>query len=70
MSMMLLRAVQWSPCIMDTLGSFVSVSPDYQGVLIVQVILQIHAKAPIGITTKCVNYVGVLIFRHAGIMRE
>ena len=46
---------------MDTLGPFISVSPDYQGVLIIQVSLQMHAKAPFVTITKCVDYAGVII---------
>ena len=61
MSMMLLIAVQLNLCIMDTLGPFISVSPDFQGVLIIQVSLQIHAKAPFVTIIKCVDYAGVLI---------
>ena len=56
----LLRAVQWNLYIMDIMGPFISVSPDYQGVLIIQVSLQIHAKAPFVAITKCVDYAGVL----------
>ena len=41
---------------MNALGSLLSVNPDYQGVLIVQVSLQMHAKIPIGTRTKCLDY--------------
>ena len=49
---MLLRVVQWNPCIMDTLEPLISV-------LIIQ--LSLHAKAPFVTITKCVDYGGVLI---------
>ena len=51
---MLLRVVQWNPCIMDTLVVFISV-------LIIQ--FSLHAKAPSVSITKCVDYAGVLIFK-------
>ena len=51
---MLLRVVQWNPCIMDTLEAFISV-------LIIQ--FSLHAKAPFVTITKCVDYAGVLIFK-------
>ena len=46
---MLLRVVQWNPCIMDTLES----------VLIIQ--FSLHAKAPFMTITMCVGYAGVHI---------
>ena len=49
---MLLRVVQWNPCIMDTLEAFISI-------LISQ--FNLHAKALFVIITKCVDYAGVLI---------
>ena len=44
---MLLRVVQWNPCILDTLEAFISVQ-------IIQ--LSLHAKAPFVTITKCVDY--------------
>ena len=51
---MLLRVVQWNPCIVDTLVAFISV-------LIIQ--FSLRAKAPFVGITKCVDYAGALIFK-------
>ena len=51
---MLLRDVQWNPCIIDTQEAFISV-------LIIQ--FSLHAKAPFVTITKCADYAGVLIFK-------
>ena len=48
---MLLTAVQWKLCIMDTLEPFINVLHDYQGVLVIQ--FSLHAKAPFMTITKC-----------------
>ena len=45
---------------MDTLGLFISLLI-IKVYLIIQVSLQVHAKAHFGATTKCVDYAGVLI---------
>ena len=50
-------------CIMDTLGLFICVLI-IRVSMIIQVSLQIHAKAYFGTMTKCVNYAGVLIFKY------
>ena len=42
---------------MDTLGLFMMY-------LIIQVSLQVHAKAHFGTITKCVDYASVLIFKY------
>ena len=57
MSMVLLRAIQWDLYIIPILEPSIIVSPDYQGVLIIQVSEQIHVKAPFVTITKCVNYI-------------
>ena len=51
--------IQWNLCIMDTLGT--AKCPDYQGVLIFQVIS--YDKVSFGTSTKCVDYAGVHINR-------
>ena len=51
---MLLRVVQWNPCIMDTLEAFISVP-------IIQ--FNLHTKAPFVTITMCVDYADVLILR-------
>ena len=48
-------------CIMDTLIGNNQKCQDYQGVLIFQV--SFYEKAQFGITTKYVDYTGVLIFK-------
>ena len=50
---MLLRVVQWNPCIMDTLEAFISV--------LINIQFSLHAKTPFVTITKCVDYAGVLI---------
>ena len=50
-------------CIMDTLGLLISVLI-IRVYLIIQVSLQVHAKAHFGTITKCVDYAGVLIFKY------
>ena len=52
--------MQYNLCIMDTLGLFISVLI-IRVYLIIQVSLQIHAKANFG---KCVDYTSVLIFKY------
>ena len=37
--------------------------PDYQGVLIFQVMINLYDKAPFGTIIKCVDCAGVLIFK-------
>ena len=49
--------------IMDTLGLFISVLI-IRVYLIIQVSLQVNTIAHFGIVTKCVDYAGVLIFKH------
>ena len=51
-------AIQWNLCNMDTLGP--KKCPDYQGVLIFQVIL--FDKVQFGTSAKCLDYAGVHIF--------
>ena len=47
-------------CIMDTLGLFMII----WAYLIIQVSLQVHAKAHFGTITKCMDYASVLIFKY------
>ena len=53
-SIMLLRVVQWNPCIMNTLEPFTSV---------LIILFSIHGKAPFVTITKCEDYASVLIFK-------
>ena len=53
--------MQYSLCIINTMGLFISVLI-IRVYLIIQIILQLHAKAHFGTMTKCVDYAGVLIF--------
>ena len=55
--------MQYNLCIMDTLRLFISVLT-IRVYLIIQVSLQVHAKAHFGSITKCVDYVGDLIFEY------
>ena len=55
--------MQYNLCIMDTLGLFITVLI-IRVYLIIQVSLQVHAKALFGTMTKCVDYAGVLIFKY------
>ena len=54
--------MQYSLCIY-TLRLFISVLI-IRVYLIIQVSLQVHAKAHFGTMTKCVDYAGVFIFKH------
>ena len=56
--------MQYNLCIMDTLRLFISVLT-IRVYLIIQVSLQVHAKAHFGSMTKCVDYVGDLISKYA-----
>ena len=53
--------MQYKLCIMDTLELFIS-ALIIRVYLIIQVSLQIHAKAHFGTMTKCVDHAGVLVF--------
>ena len=55
--------MQYNLCIMDTLGLFISVLI-IRVYLIIQVTLQVRAKAHFKSMTKCVDYEVVLIFKH------
>ena len=55
--------MQYNLCIMDTLELFISVLI-IRVYLIIQVSLQVHAKAHFGTMTKFVDYAGVLIFKY------
>ena len=55
--------MQYNLCIMDTLRLFISVLI-IRVYLIIQVSLQVHAKAHFGSMTKCVDYAVVLIFKY------
>ena len=50
--------MQYNLCIMDTLGLLISVLIIRVN-LIIQVSLQVHAKAHFGTMTKCMDYAGV-----------
>ena len=56
--------MQCNSCIMDTLRLFISVLT-IRVYLIIQVSLQVHAKAHFGSITKCVEYAGDLIFKYS-----
>ena len=64
MSMMLLRAVYVVQLVYHKHIRTIQKFSDYQGVLTIQVSLQIHTKAHFGIMAKCVDYAGVLIFKY------
>ena len=49
--------MQYNLCIIDTLRLFISVVT-IRVYLIIQVSLQVHAKAHFGSMTKCVDYAG------------
>ena len=53
--------MQYNLCIMDILGPFICVLI-IRVSMIIQVSLQIHAKAHFGTMTKYVDYAGVLIY--------
>ena len=55
--------VQYNLCIIDTLGLFISVQI-IRVYLIIQVSLQVHAKAHFGTMTKCVDYSSFHIFKY------
>ena len=65
MSKMLLRAVHAVQLVYYGHIGTIHKYTDYQGpvYLIIQVSLQVHAKAYFGTMTKCVDYAGVLIFK-------
>ena len=50
-------------CIIDTLGPFICVLI-IRVSMIIQVSLQVHAKAHFETMTKCVDYAGVLIVKY------
>ena len=54
--------MQYNLCIMDTFGPFIC-KLIIRVSMIIQVSLQIHAKAHFGTMTNCVDYAGVLIFK-------
>ena len=55
--------MQFNLCIIDTLGLCISVLI-IRVYLIIQVSLQVHAKAHFGTMTKYVDYAVVLIFKY------
>ena len=55
--------MRYNLCIIDTLGLCISVL-SIRVYLIIQVSLQVHAKAHFGTMTNCVDYVIVLIFKY------
>ena len=55
--------MQYNLCIMDTLKLLISVLT-IRVYLIIQVSLQVHAKAHFGSMNKCVDYAVVLIFKY------
>ena len=64
--------MQYNLFIMDIMGLFISILI-ISMYLVIQVSLQVHAKAHFGTTTKCVDYAGVLILikriQHTNICR-
>ena len=60
--------MQYNLCVIYTLGLFICVLIIRES-MIIQISLQIHAKAHFGIITKCVDYAGALIFSHILIKR-
>ena len=52
--------MQYNLCNIDTIISVLII----RVYLIIQVSLQVHAKAHFGTITKCVDYAGVLIFKY------
>ena len=55
--------MQYNLCIMDTLRLFIIVLI-IRVYLIIQISLQVHAKAHFESMTKCVDYAVVLIFKY------
>ena len=62
--MALLRAVHAEPVYFGYIGTIHIHVLIIRVSMIIQVSLQIHAKAHFGTMTKCVDYVGVLIFKY------
>ena len=55
--------MQYNLCIIDTLGLFISILI-IRMYLIIQVSLQVHAKAHFRTMTKCADNAGVLTFKY------
>ena len=64
MSLALLRAVHAVQHVYYGHIETIHMCADYRVSMIIQVSLQIHAKAHFGTMTKCVDYAGVLIFKY------